>query len=266
MIIAKPGYVLLELDWAAIEAVLVGYSAKSQAYINLAKAGVHGWLTSHFIKRPIDWQLPFDQLQAACKNIKRANPAIYESAKRVVHGSNYLLSSYGIWDEYMELFESERQVEQLQQLYFTLPPGQDVRRWQRAQIDEAHANKKLRNHFDCIHYFYELYRYSKRTSKYELGDDAKRAVAFVPQSDAAFMQREMFLDVEAIDARLCSMLELPTHDSIVAEVLDREADIKDAAGTLASAMTKKWPELGGLSIGVEAKVGYNLNDQVEVKV
>src|SRR4029077_17986758 len=53
MIVAAPGHVLVEADGSAVEAVLVGYSAGSEAYIKLAKAGIHGWLMSHMIGEPI---------------------------------------------------------------------------------------------------------------------------------------------------------------------------------------------------------------------
>jgi DNA polymerase I-like protein with 3'-5' exonuclease and polymerase domains len=264
MLIAKPGYVLLEADWSAIEAVLVGYSAGSQSYINLAKAGVHGWLSSHIIKQPIDWRLPLDELTKQCKLVKRANPIIYEAAKRIVHGSNYLLSPYGMYDEYEELFSSRKEPEQMQKLYFALEPGKDVRKWQERQINFAHKSKYLDNHFNFRHYFYELYKYNSRAKRFDLGDDAKRAVAFVPQSDAAFMQRELFLLMDQENKDFTELLELPTHDSIVAEV--RPNEIGEASRMLYKHMTRCWPELDGLSIGVELKVGSNLAEQEEISV
>jgi len=94
--------------------------------------------------------------------------------------------------------------------------------------------------------------------------DAKRAVAFVPQSDAAFIQREEFLWIEEWHPWLIQYLTLPTHDSIIAEV--PEAMATSAANVLHAAMTQPWAELGGLSIGVEIKVGYNLLEQEEIQI
>ncbi len=50
-VIATPGYTLVEPDWKAIEAVLVGYFAEDPEYIRAAKLGVHDILGSHILAK-----------------------------------------------------------------------------------------------------------------------------------------------------------------------------------------------------------------------
>lgn len=266
LLIAEAGHKLIEIDRSAIEAVLVGHWAKSPAYINLAKAGVHDWLASYMVGEPIDYNLPFADLKAACKAIKKRFPEDREKAKRCIHGSNYLLSAFGMFDEYEEAFPTEAEARRVQSIYFDSPAGQDIRAWHTATLAEVHKAKYLDNSFEYRHYFYgPLYKYNKRDKKWEVehDGDAKRAIAFRPQSDAAAIQREDILALCELDW-LAPMLRLPTYDSLVIEAPDRLVDKSIEA--LAAQFRKPIPELGGLEIGFEVKVGMNLADMEEVGV
>jgi len=257
MIRATDGCYLIEGDSAAIEAVFVGYAAGSTSYINLAKAGVHGWLTSHIAKQPIDWQLPLPQLSKLCKAAKKLNPVIYEAAKRCIHGSNYLLSPFGMYDEYQEFFPTEASAATMQAIYYATEPGRQVRAWQRKVMDEAHSRQQLTNHYDYRHYFYSVYRFDMRRHEWAIDHqgDAKRAVAFIPQSDASAFQTEALLKLAAIEEML-SYLRLIIHDSFVLEVPYDRASW--AASTLYEIMTAPIAEMGGLTVGAEVKYGMNL--------
>lgn len=272
LLIAEKGHKLIEIDRSAIEAVLVGFHARSVPYINLAKAGVHSMLCSHVIGEPVDMNLPFKELKAALKAIKkRVNIEVYEGCKRVIHGSNYLLSAYGIHDEYEEYFPTEYAAQKTQDMYFNSPAGLAVRSWHKATLEEVHAKKMLDNSFEYRHYFFgPLYKYAKREKRWvvDAEGDAKRAIAFRPQSDAAAIQREDLLALEPIEW-FSKLLRLPTYDSVVAEVpteyVDRGCEL------LATQFAKAIPELQGLkgydgTIGFEIKVGDNLADMTEVSL
>jgi DNA polymerase I-like protein with 3'-5' exonuclease and polymerase domains len=262
MLVAGPGQLLVEADSAAIEAVLTGYCSGSAEYIRLARAGVHGWLTSHIVGVPIQTNLSDADLAQASKEMKLAHPVVYEQAKRAVHGFNYLLTPYGLQDEYPELFPKRKGAERLYELYWGLPETAKVRDWQRATVERAHKEKHLNNHFGGRHYFYQLYRWNARRKEWEFGDDAKRAVAYLPQSDAAFIQREVLLALWGIDDLLREWLRLAIHDSIVLEV--PEFYVNWAVQQLHREMTQPWPQLGGLTIGCEVKVGPSLGEMKEV--
>jgi uracil-DNA glycosylase family 4 len=255
MLVAASGHVLIEADSAAIEAVLVGYCAGDEDYIRAAKLGIHGFTTSHWINDPVDLQGPDEEVKRKLKAVKRGYPEQYEAAKRGGHATNYLLSAFGLQDEYPDFFPSKRKAEEFQQFYFSLFPK--VKQWQNSTLERAHKETFLDNHFQYRHYFYDVFGWNAKTQGWTLGNDAKRCVAFVPQSDASAIQTEYLLRL-AEDEQMVEWLRLIIHDSIVAEVPVEAADY--ACQRLYKVMTMPLPQLGGLSIGAEIKVGENLKD------
>jgi uracil-DNA glycosylase len=255
MIVASPEHLLVEADAAAIEAVLVGHFAGSERYMRLARCGVHGWLTSAFHGQPLPLDWPATELSQRCKAAKKLWPEDYEKLKRVVHLSNYLGTKRRIREEYPDDFATEKEAGQLQQFYLDSLPGTDVRAWQRATVEQAHAAKALENSFGLRHRFYNLWTYNPRRRAFEFGDDAKRAVAFRPQSAAAAIQR---LVLRALSSRLPDALAwlcLPVHDALIADVPCARVD--EYAQVLYEVMTAPVAALGGLVIGAEVTVGQN---------
>jgi hypothetical protein len=176
----------------------------------------------------------------------------------VTGNSNYMGTPRRILEEYPEEFATLGDATRLQDFYFNTEAGKDIRAWQRQTIEIAHANKGLENHFGLRHRFYSLYSYDSRRGEYVLGEDAKRAVAFVPQSDASFVQSDILLRLVARDNRFLDWLVAIVHDSIV---LDCPMDHSDyVAGLLQEEMTRPLPQLDGLWIGAEVKIGANLGE------
>lgn len=236
MVIASPGHVLIECDSSAIEAVLVGYFAGSQRYIDLAKAGVHKWLASQYAGRVVGKDEP-----------------LYDQIKRVVHLSNYMGTPMRIHEEYPDTFASVKEARKLQEFYFAQEPVKDVSRWHQQVMVQAHRENRLQNPFKYRHYFFDVLHHAN--GGWSMGDDAKRSVAFLPQSTASAIQTEYVL-AAADFPLLAPCLRWIVHDSIIMEVPVEDAQA--AASALQSVMTQPIAELGGLSIGVEVKVGPNL--------
>lgn len=262
-IVAADGHYLLTSDGSAIEAVLVGYDAGSDSYIRLAKAGLHGWMTAAFHGEPLALDLPFATLTKGCKAAKKKWPGDYETLKRVGHLSNYLGTPYRIFEEYPEEFKSPFEAGHLQNFYFSTEPGKEVRRWQTRVMQEAHKNNFLDNHFNYRHYFYSVYKKDPKTRLWVIDHegDAKRAVAFRPQSDASAIQTEVILRVAEGYEKMLGWLRLIIHDEIVMEV--PEDELEYAATILHSEMIRPLSELpmkdgSLLSIGAETKFGKNL--------
>jgi len=253
MLVAAPGCVLVEGDSSAIEAVLVGHLANSERYIRLAKAGVHGWLTSALHNHPIKLSLSDTELAQACRNAKKQWPDDYEKCKRVTHLTGYLGTPRRIYEEYPDDFESEAEARKLQQFLLGTEIGDDIKAWQRATVEEAHGNKYLENFYGLRHRFYSLFQWNPRRQAFEFGDDAKRAVAFRPQSIASFIQSDVVFRVA--ECWLGSLRAI-IHDSVVLEVPIRQAH--EAAQALEAALTAPISQLGGLSIGAEVSIGSNL--------
>jgi hypothetical protein len=258
MIVPRSGNVLIEGDSAAIEAVIVGWLAGSERYVRLARAGVHGFVTAALHGTIISLETTDAALSAACQQAKKEWPDDYEKCKRVVHLSNYCGTPRRIAEEYPDEFPRETDAARLQNFYFETDAGKDIKAWQKQTIEIAHANKGLENHFGLRHRFYSLYSYDSRRGQYVLGEDAKRAVAFVPQSDASFVQSDILLRLVARDARFLDWLVAIVHDSIILDCPIGDSDF--AAAVLEQEMVRPLPQLDGLYIGAEIKVGANLGE------
>lgn len=250
MIVAAPGHLLVEADFSAIEAVLVGWFAGSSRYISLAKAGVHGWLTSALHGSHIPLDSP--DLASLCRAAKKTWHDDYEKCKRVVHLSNYKGTPQRMAEEYPDEFPDVKGARRLQNFYFDTAPGQDVRAWQDRVCLQAAHDCYLDNPYGYRHWFYEVSHYDKRREKFVAGEDAKRAVAFLPQSTASAIQSEVLL---RLAERIREWLRLIIHDSFLCEA--REDAALDTAKVLGEEMLNPIPELGGLTIGVEISVGRN---------
>ena len=265
-IIASPGHVLIEADSAAIEAVIVGYCAQSPRYIRAAKAGIHDIFMSHVRAyreggRGIDIALADKDLIDACRAAKKEDatrPAlqqIRDACKRVIHGTNYGLSPYGMHDEYPDEFPTQRVATELQEMYLSLFP--EIKQWMRTTRELADRQTFLDNHYQYRHYFYAVTKWNSKYQRFDLGNDAKRCIAFLPQSDASAIQTEDLLTLAAHhDVR--TMLRLIIHDSHVLEC--PIGCVPDICDLLYRTMSRPRPELGGLEIGVEVKFGDNLQD------
>jgi DNA polymerase I-like protein with 3'-5' exonuclease and polymerase domains len=265
-IIAAPGCVLISADSSAIEAVIVGYCANSPRYVRAAKAGIHDIFMSHVRARKeggkgINVDLPDAELIAACKAAKKEDKSrpvleqIRDACKRVIHGTNYGLSAFGMHDEYPDEFPTERVARELQDMYLDLFP--EIKRWMRTTRELADRQTYLDNHYQYRHYFYAVTKWNSKYQRFDLGTDAKRCIAFLPQSDASAIQTEDLLTLaEHPDVR--TMLRLIIHDSHVLEC--PIGCIPDVCDMLYRTMSRPRPELGGLEIGVEIKVGENLCD------
>src|ERR1017187_5700181 len=265
-IIAAPGHVLIEADSAAIEAVFVGYCAQSPRYIRACKAGIHDIFMSHVRAsreggRGIDIALADKDLIDACRAAKKEDASrpllqqIRDSCKRCIHGTNYGLSPFGMHDEYPDEFPTQKVANDLQEMYLNLFP--EIKQWMRVTREQADRQTFLDNHYQYRHYFYAVTKWNSKYQRWDLGTDAKRCIAFLPQSDASALQTEDLLTLAA-DPLIRPMLRLIIHDSFVLECpIDR---VDYACGGLYQTMSRPRPELGGLSIGVEIKYGSNLQD------
>jgi DNA polymerase I-like protein with 3'-5' exonuclease and polymerase domains len=238
MVIAAPGNILVESDSSAIEAVLVGFYAGSERYINLAKSGVHKWLASEYAGRKVSKDEP-----------------LYDQIKRVVHLSNYMGTPQRIVEEYPDTFASLKTARELQKFYFSTPAGQDVRKWQQQTLEQAHKERYLEIPWKYRHYFYDVFHYSN--GQWVMGDDAKRCVAFRPQATASAIQTDFLLEISnTFSDTLLKWLRWIVHDSIILEVPVEQGEW--AAHKLLEVMQMPHPLLGGLAIGAECKIGPNL--------
>ena len=122
MLVSPPGQTLFELDYAAIEPVLVGYFARSARCIRLSKMGVHDYLNAHILFQTgkiLQTDIPdlgWDDktLKAALKMLKSRFPAERETAKRILHGREQRPQ----WKLYSQKFPTLKDAARLQRIHF----------------------------------------------------------------------------------------------------------------------------------------------------
>lgn len=180
-IIPSDGCVLLEADFAGIEAIETGWLARDPDYIRLATLGVHAYLTSHNLNKPADLKWTDEHLAGYFKELKKGYPTAYDKCKHVVHGTNYGLTPYGMQERYPEEFATIRDAEKLQNLYFEICPK--LAAWQKETRDKAHIKGFLG--LDDHPFRYRRWFWNVYNAQGKFGLDADKAIAFMPSSIAA---------------------------------------------------------------------------------
>ena len=263
---------ILENDFSGIEAIEVGWYAQDSAYMRMAKLGVHSFYASALpqINITLDPKWSDDELKAGIKDVKRlaksinaegTETALYDLAKRTVHGTNYLMGANLLHDTYPECFSTRKIAQGYQDRYYELFP--QIKTWQIAVYTQADEQNYLINDFGYRRWFWDAMRWAidKRTGKWVKvpSGDAKKAVATLPQGSAAAIIRHAMMtpEFQEIVARRCAMLQI--HDSLVCRA--RFKDIDEIANLLKKAMLYPIKEQSGLIIPSECKIGKNWRAQ-----
>ena len=283
--VSPPGSLFWARDFSGIEAKLVGYFAGSARYCRLASLGVHAFLASHILGRPADLGWSDNDLRDYFKQIKKEDPVVYDTAKRICHGSNYMMTPRKMHYEYPETFPTIKHADALQGLYFDLFP--EIRTWHKDLCFRVDGTKRKRadgidtvdpwtlgvayaqNPFGYIHRFYnvldwERVRYEGGGSEWiwSYGEDAKRLVSNLPQGTAAAIIKRSAKTIWYEYPWVGETLRLLIHDEIFGE--GREEAIAECLDISAKVMEAPIPELPldpawgmgeYLQIMTEAKVG-----------
>lgn len=267
LIVAKEGCLLIELDFSAIEAVLVGWFALIPEYIRLSKLGIHSFLAAHILGRPADLNWSNDDLKKYFGEIKKSKDQhvqdVYNGSKRAIHLSGYGGTPRKMHQAEPDVFKTVKDAERFQGIYFDLFPG--VKKWQLSCQLQAEKDGFLRNPYGYIHRFSQVFSYEKLGGKWVRGQgsDSNKVLAFLPQSTAAGIIKEAMLRLyEDRFEEAGQYLRLQVHDSLLSEVpLDK---VEEVRYVMKEEMTKPVPELRlpasyalgeCLSIGVDGKQG-----------
>lgn len=262
LIVAAPNSSLLELDFAAIEAVLVGYFAASADYIRLAKLGIHAFLASHVLGRPADLSWSDADLKAYFKEIKKSKDphvnAIYNSSKRTTHLSGYGGTPHKMHQSEPEAFPTVKDAEYLQGIYFEVCPY--IKKWHKQTQLQAEKDGFLRNPFAYTHRFNRVFSYVKECGKWvkKPGDDANKCLAFLPQSTAAAIIKEAMLRLYYNRFEEAGQyLRLQVHDSLLSEVPDDR--LEEVLAVKKEEMTRPIPQL-------QLPASYGLGEMLTIDV
>lgn len=254
-IVAAPGNILYARDYSGIEAVLVGYFARSPRYIRLAKLDVHSFYTAYALNQ-LDGRVKSSDLPDANwpderliphlawlkKTYKHDRNSLY---KHLVHGANFMQGAKGAKDKIHETTGVEFQqklVQRVMDIYFELFP--EIRKWHHELLLQASDDGYLRNPFSYIHRFFKVFDWKKEGGQWtkEPGPQANEVIAFLPQSTAAGIIKEallrLFLDRFDEAGRYIRLL---VHDEIFAECPESEVETLDRI--MKEEMEKPIPEL-----------------------
>ena len=323
---------ILEFDYAGLEQVVMGWCMNDPAYIDTAKLGTHALVAAHELKRPPDPKWSRTDRAAYFKAIKKDEPVVYDRSKRVVHGTAYGLTPFGMVKTYPQHFPTLKIAEATQKVYFDIAPG--VPKFQANVQHTAHIKRFLGgaepyqyfpgetrqekarvigHPFQYKHWFWSVVSYDRLTqAQYlwrvrrpqfplvqfndiwygvTLGEDAKRATAYYPQSIGRGILTEgcwPLFDPEDPLAGRCFIgdvyygdtpLRAPIHDSLLLEVPTRKVDmvIERCAYAMQYPMTTDewfarlpcpldWGIGPGLVVNVEAKAGPDWGSMKEIQI
>lgn len=254
-IIPRPGHTFVEADSSAIEAVMTGFFQEDDDYIALARQGIHDYVTF------AEFGYPWDPSRIADLRKDPKYEEARERNKRVVHGTNYGMTPKMMVMAYPDFFRTEKEATYAQARYFEVCPR--LGPWQHELRITAHRQTYLINPWSYRHYFYDVFTRNKK-GEIVPGSDAKRVVAFLPQSSAACFMKDTLLILADSRWAPYAPANVSIHDSICLDVPDALAD--EAEAWLLDTMTRPIPEMNNLRIGAECKRGKNWSDMKKTAV
>lgn len=287
LIVARPGYLLVEADSSAVEAVMTGKEMGSPGYMAMAKKGVHAvWACK---------VLGLDPTDANIKLVKRSDDPLvkktYARKKRTVHGVSYgmrsglLAATYPedfppVWRnlstgdilsgaQFIELgerpkgwkldveYNAQREIDD----FYAFAP--ELHAFHLDVQKTAHKQGFLTNAWGLRNYYYRVFQYDFVKKEWKNGPDANAVIAFKPQSHNGMFQRKNLIMM----ANRGWLKYMPAtghcHDSNGLHIPEDKLDA--AIEMFGEVMNRPIPELGGLQIGLEVKVGTNWADMKAVR-
>lgn len=181
--------------------------------------------------------------------------------KRTALGTFYGMTARMLWKLYPKEFptlrDAQRAIELLNRACPALPE------WHHNLRVTAHRQAYLQNAWGGRHWFFHVFGKNHKTGKVTLGEDGKRCVAYLPQSSAAEFMKENALSIAERWPLEWIPANFLVHDAYCILAPEREAD--KAVELLVEQLTRPVPQLGGIRIGCEVKIGKNWADMEAVK-
>ena len=242
LVVAADGCVFGARDFGGIEAVLVGYEAKSARIIRLAKMDIHSYYTAYVLNQ-LDGRVHTNDLPQLCWDDEQLSKRLTEIKKEfktdrnelmkhLVHGCHFGQQAMGARDKIYSstgVLHDLKRVSHIMEVYHELFP--EIRKWHRDVRLIADRQGFLRNAYGYIHRFSHVFANKLKNGEWEKvqGDDAEAVLAFHPQSNAAGIMKEallrLYLDFFEAAGQY---LRLTVHDEIFWECPPDKQDAVDA--------------------------------------
>lgn len=261
-IVARPGHIFVQADSTSIEAVVTGYLIGDPTFTAVAKKSIHAYLVCA--------ELGLEFTDANVEVVKKSHKNLYNQFKTAVYLLLYGGDPYLMHMTNPELYPTKKAAEEIQQKIFTLMPK--LPEWQTRVREQAKREGVLQSPWGYRHRFYDVYTFHRDAfgeiqrddngqPKIKLGNDAKRALAFIPQNCAGAFCRDTLLLIGESSWGPYMPANVSVHDGYTLEV--PEAMAEAAQQFLIDTLTRPVLELGGLRIGCEVDQGYNWADWSE---
>lgn len=270
---AKPGRILLALDFSGFHTSTFALESGDASYFRLAnKIGdPHSFLTAIMTRQstaPEMLGMKDAELRQFLKQIKGSYEQVRNGqAKPAILGWALGLGAARLYDankfdpETGAGFKSKREAERVMQALREAFPA--AAEWQKQLPAEAQKRGYLRNKHGYIRYFYDALGINPRTGETVHGEQYEAALAFPVQCDAHGLLKDAILSMEKKGYLDLYRLINIVHDELVFEP-DFEM-LAEASALLAAEMEKpcavlKHPILcpQGLSVKVEPKAGFDM--------
>jgi DNA polymerase I-like protein with 3'-5' exonuclease and polymerase domains len=214
------------------------------AAIRVAKLGSHAFVLSHYLGRPADLGMDDKALGLYLDGLKGGYPTEYKIVKIANNAFNY---RQGLYNMARTLGKSVKETKEIRSVIERAFPK--IVQWQNTTMMQAHTQGRLTTPFGFSLSFFNVLDKEGAPSR-----EASECLAFLPQSTGAAMLRTILVDLggHPEEGTTFSLL-IPTHDSITAQV--RIGEERRILQMMRESMERRWEELGGMSIEVEAKIG-----------
>jgi uracil-DNA glycosylase family 4 len=261
-IAAKEGHKLVEFDYTAAHALTLGFEAHDRNYMRLARLDIHSFLAGNLLRvsgRDKWLQLPTAELAMVLAGIKKAHKDVRDrKAKPAILGYGFGLGARKLYDMNLESFASLREAQAVIDMLNSLFP-------KTAQFREdiktlAHQQSYLLSSHGYIRYLFEAKRWNPRTSRWIGGEDAEKAIAFLPANDAFGHIKDCILRLEERGLLERYGFINQIHDSLMFEPRSSLVDeclLEVAAEMEAPSDVLRHPDVAphGLAFGIEASLG-----------
>lgn len=263
---AETGRRLLEIDYSGLHAFMVGYLAEDTGFMRLSQLGIHDYVAAHLLQRTLagkrkrvypedetleyiqdldQWlALPDGPLGERLSWIKTHWKTFRNIVKQGVHGSNFGVSAWGLQRRYPNEFPKVADAQMvITMLNQTFPV---VAQWKENIKDLARRQGRLMTPYGAVRYFTDVVKRREVEENYEPkwgerlvhgrfdkklyaegpGDDAEKAIAYLPAACSHQYMRDAMLLVHEAELDREFRLINQVHDSLLFEP---DADAVDRA-------------------------------------
>lgn len=219
MIKVRDGKKLLNFDYKAFHALTTGFEAGLPDYMRLARIDIHSFNAVHFLKLPERvglYERDDEDMAALFKHLRKnetfSNTRNYKT-KAAGLGIGFGMGYRKLYQMYKEDFDSESDAKKAWELIMVeLFPG--LAKFHERIRQRAAEDKKLISRAGFVRRFWDVVKWNRNKQKWEHGDQAEQAVAFLPANDAFAHVRNVLRELDDLGYAEKYGLFNQVHDSL----------------------------------------------------